>query len=33
MAYRVCELIQKHKLTQQEAASILGTDQPRYVSP
>ena len=32
-AYRVCELIQKHKLTQQEAASILGTDQPRYVSP
>ena len=29
MAYRICELIQKHKLTQREAASILGTDQPR----
>jgi len=33
MAYRICELIQKYKLTQREAASILGTDQPRYVSP
>ncbi len=33
MAYRICELIQKHKLTQREAASILGTDQPRYLSP
>lgn len=29
IAYRICELIQKRKLTQQEAASILGTDQPR----
>jgi len=29
MAYRICELIQKYKLTQREAASILGTDQPR----
>jgi predicted XRE-type DNA-binding protein len=29
MAYRICELIQKRKLTQQEAASLLGTDQPR----
>ena len=29
IAFRICELIQKRKLTQQEAASILGTDQPR----
>jgi len=29
MAYRICELIQKRKRTQQEAASLLGTDQPR----
>jgi predicted XRE-type DNA-binding protein len=29
IAYRICELIQKRKLTQQEAAGILGTDQPR----
>ena len=29
MAYRICALIQKRKLTQQEAASLLGTDQPR----
>ena len=29
IAYRICELIQKRKLTQQEAACLLGTDQPR----
>ena len=29
IAYRICELIQKRKLTQQEAASILGTGQLR----
>jgi predicted XRE-type DNA-binding protein len=29
IAYRICELIRKRKLTQQEAASVLRTDQPR----
>ena len=29
IAYRICELIQKRNLTLQEAACILGTDQPR----
>jgi predicted XRE-type DNA-binding protein len=32
IAYRICELIQKRKLTQQEAARILGTDQPRVTA-
>jgi predicted XRE-type DNA-binding protein len=29
IAYRICGLIQKRKLTQPEAASLLGTDHPR----
>ena len=29
IAYRICELLQKRKLTQQKAAELLGTDQPR----
>lgn len=29
IAYRICELIRQRKLTQQEAAHLLGTDQPR----
>ncbi len=29
IAYRICDILQKRKLTQQEAAKLLGTDQPR----
>jgi predicted XRE-type DNA-binding protein len=29
IAYRICDLLQKRKLTQREAANLLGTDQPR----
>jgi predicted XRE-type DNA-binding protein len=29
IAYRICEIIQKRKLTQQAAAELLGTNQPR----
>jgi predicted XRE-type DNA-binding protein len=29
IAYRICQLIQKCKITQQEAASVLSSDQPR----
>lgn len=29
IVYRICDLLQKRKLTQQEAADLLGTDQPR----
>jgi predicted XRE-type DNA-binding protein len=29
IAYRICDLLQKRKLTQKEAADLLDTDQPR----
>ena len=29
IAYRICDLLRKRKLTQKEAAKLLGTDQPR----
>ena len=29
IAYRICDILQKRKLTQQEAADLLDTDQPR----
>ena len=28
IAYRICEILQKRKLTQQEAEDLLSTDQP-----
>ena len=29
IAYRICGILEERKLTQQEAADLLGTDQPR----
>jgi predicted XRE-type DNA-binding protein len=29
IAYRICDILLKRKLTQREAADLLGTDQPR----
>ena len=29
IAYRICDILQKRKLTQKEAANLLDTDQPR----
>ena len=29
IAYRICDILQKRKLTQKEAADLLDTDQPR----
>lgn len=29
IAYRICSILEERKLTQKEAADVLGTDQPR----
>ena len=29
IAYRICGILEERKLTQQEAADLLGTDQPK----
>jgi len=29
IAFRICDILEERKLTQQEAADLLGTDQPR----